>query len=75
MIKYGGEATEEVMEVVYNTIWEKERVPRVWKERASFPLYKKGNEMDLGNYSGITLLNVRLYGIMHSECEISYIPE
>lgn len=39
-------------------IWEKETVPKEWKEGLIIKLFKKGNKHDCNNYRGITLLNI-----------------
>ena len=37
-------------------IWYKEELPDEWKESFNVPCYKKGDETDCSNYSGISLL-------------------
>ena len=38
------------------SIWNKEELPEEWKESIIVPLYKKGDETDCSNYSGVSLL-------------------
>jgi hypothetical protein len=58
MLKYGGLAMTRSVVALFGTLWETERVPTEWKLGAIFPLYKKGDPHNTGNYRGITLLSV-----------------
>jgi hypothetical protein len=49
---------KEVLIFLFKIVWKMEQVPEDWKRGAIFPIFKKGNVMDLGNYRGITLLSV-----------------
>ena len=37
------------------TCWEEEFIPEEWAEGITVPLFKEGDECDVGNYRGITL--------------------
>jgi len=42
---------------LFNTIWNKEKLPQGWKELTIVPIYKKGDKTDCSNYRGILLLS------------------
>jgi hypothetical protein len=37
-------------------IWNKEELPRQWKQSIVVPIYKKGDKTDCSNYQGLSLL-------------------
>jgi sorting nexin-29 len=39
-------------------IWNKEELPRRWKESIVVPIHKKGDKTDCSNYRGISLLSI-----------------
>ena len=47
-----------LLKAVYEVVWTEESVFRLWRQGLIVSLYKKGDAEDLGNYRGITLLNV-----------------
>uniref|UniRef100_A0A8C1VFG1 Reverse transcriptase domain-containing protein n=1 Tax=Cyprinus carpio TaxID=7962 RepID=A0A8C1VFG1_CYPCA len=47
-----------IMLSLYNKILETGDFPEIWCEAVIFPLYKSGDKNDVGNYRGISLLNV-----------------
>jgi hypothetical protein len=58
MVKYGGKVMKEVLGVMFRLFWRLEKQPEDWKKGDIFPIYKKGEVTDIGNYRGITLLSV-----------------
>lgn len=73
---------DEILVVLFGVFWKLEMQPLDWKKGAIFPIYKKGNVMDIGNYRGITLLSVvgkmmetlvnrRVYNWMEDKCKLS----
>lgn len=55
MIVNGGEMLWRNLHTLLVTCWEEEFVPEEWTEGIIVPLYKEGDECDVGNYRGITL--------------------
>ena len=47
-----------LLKAVYEVVWTGESVSRLWRQGLIVSFYKKGDAEDLGNYRGITLLNV-----------------
>ena len=47
-----------LLKVLYEVVWTEEGIPKQWRQGLRVSLYKKGDAEDLGNYRGITLLNV-----------------
>ena len=47
-----------LLKVLYGVVWTEESIPKHWRQGLIVSLYKKGDTEDLGNYRGITLLNV-----------------
>ena len=58
MLKQGGNQLEQFLLKIVTSVWEEEKMPQQWKEGIICPLYKKGDQMECGNYRGITLLNL-----------------
>lgn len=54
--KHGGEALHHRMHNLIRTIWQKERIPKDWKDSTIIPIHKKGDKMACRNYRGISLL-------------------
>uniref|UniRef100_A0A8D8XZ49 Craniofacial development protein 2 n=1 Tax=Cacopsylla melanoneura TaxID=428564 RepID=A0A8D8XZ49_9HEMI len=57
LLKYGGEAVENMMLKIIHTIWKIEKIPVNWTTGVLCPLHKKGDKMNCNNYRGIMLLN------------------
>ena len=55
-----GENRLEMLTVLFNKIWEEERIPKDWEVGIVIPLFKKGDTSNCSNYRGITLLSVVL---------------
>lgn len=58
MLKYGGEIVETMVYELIEEIWEKEEMPRSWRDAIICPIHKKGDQTNCNNYRGIALLNV-----------------
>lgn len=58
MIKYSGEEGYNILQLVYNKIWQTGKVPKDWELGVVIPIYKKGDKRNCNNYRGITLLSV-----------------
>ena len=48
----------DLLEQLFSVIWQKEIVPRQWRDGLIVNIFKKGDREDPGNYRGITLLSV-----------------
>lgn len=58
MIKFGGnQLLEEIYRLIME-IWEKESMLEEWNLSLIYPIHKKGNKLECGNYRGISLLNI-----------------
>jgi len=55
-IKAGGRTICVEIHKLNNSIWNKEELPKKWKESIIVPCYKKGHKTDCSNYRGISLL-------------------
>ena len=57
-----------------NIAWSTEKVPREWMQGLVFPLYKDGDDRDLLNYRGITLLSIvaKVYCSVFAERLLSF---
>jgi hypothetical protein len=53
LIKAGGETLYSEIHRLICSIWNKEELPRQWKESITVPIYKKGDKTDCNNYQGI----------------------
>ena len=60
MLKYGGPAILDMLAGVVETLWTTDMhlVPGHWRAGDTVNIFKKGDKKDLGDYRGITLLNV-----------------
>lgn len=56
--KYLPERVQEELRAVINKIWEEGNLPEKWKIARIFPIHKAGDENDVKNYRGISLLNL-----------------
>ncbi|KAH9593899.1 hypothetical protein MS3_00002414 [Schistosoma haematobium] len=50
--------TARILHILFNEIWDEERVPTDWKEGLLVKIPKKGNLSNCDNYRGITLLSI-----------------
>ena len=57
LIKAGGKTICCEIHKLIISIWNKEELPKDWKELVLFPIYKKGDKTDRDNYRGISLLS------------------
>jgi hypothetical protein len=58
VLKHGGEGMMMALVVLCRDVWGKERIPKDWMKGVIFPILKKGDKKDMGNYRGISLLSV-----------------
>ena len=58
LLKYGGVAIVDLLELLFSVVWQEEVVPRNWREGLIVSLFKKEDTEDPVNYRGITLLSV-----------------
>jgi hypothetical protein len=56
LIKAGGSTIRCAIHKLIIAIWNKEELPREWKESIIVPIHKKGDNTDCNNYRGISLL-------------------
>jgi hypothetical protein len=56
LIKAGGKTIRCEIHKIIISIWNKEELPKEWKESIIVPIYKKGDKTDCSNYRGISLL-------------------
>jgi hypothetical protein len=57
LIQAGGSTLRSEIHKLINRIWNKEELPKQWKESIIVPIYKKGDRTDCSNYRGISLLS------------------
>ncbi len=65
LLKYGGEAVNDWMHVMFNLAWKEERVPQDCRKTTIVPVYKgKGVKNKCSSYKGISLLSIpnKVYG-------------
>ena len=58
LMKYGGEAMEEELLVLYKKIWREMTILDEWHEGIYVPLHKKHDRHDCVNYRGLCLLTI-----------------
>ena len=58
LLKYGGSAIVNLLQLLFSTVWRKKVVPPQWREGLIVNLFKKGDKEDPGNYRGILSLSV-----------------
>ncbi len=58
LLKYGGRAMAELLMPLFSAVWEAAALPAVWTQGVIQYFYKAGDPSDVGNYRGITLLDV-----------------
>jgi len=63
LIKAGGKTIRCEIHKLIISIWNKEELPKEWKESIIVPIYKKGNKTYWGNYRGTSLLPI-MYKIL-----------
>ena len=56
LIKAGGGIIRYEIHKLINPIWNKEKLPKEWKESIIVPIYKKCDTADCSNYRGLSLL-------------------
>ena len=57
LIKHLGESGLDMMHEILKRVWDEEQMPEEWKKSEIVPIYmQKGDPVECGNYSGITLL-------------------
>jgi predicted CopG family antitoxin len=56
LINAGGRTIHSEIQKIINSIWNKEELPKEWKESNAVPIYKKGDKTDCSNYTGISLV-------------------
>jgi hypothetical protein len=58
VVKRAGDPMRHAVWKMCSTAWSTEKVPHEWMQGLIFPLYKDGDDRDLLNYRGITLLSI-----------------
>lgn len=53
--KYGGSAMSRMLFDIVDQVWRTCDTPTIWRFNLIFPLFKKGDPLDVDNYRGITL--------------------
>jgi hypothetical protein len=56
MIKARGRRIRSEIRKFINSVWNKEKLPEVWKELVIVPIYKMGDKTGCNNYRGVSLL-------------------
>jgi hypothetical protein len=75
--RFWGNTLRSEIHKLINCIWNKEELPKQWKESIIVPIYKKGDKAECSNYRGISLLSTSckiLYNILLSRL-IPYVDE
>jgi hypothetical protein len=57
LIPTGGEIRRSEINILINSIWNKEEPPDQWKEYIIVPVHRKGAKTDCSNHPGISLLS------------------
>jgi hypothetical protein len=57
LIQVGRETLRSEIRKLIKLIWNKEKLPHMWKESLVVPIHKKGDKTDCSNYRGISLLS------------------
>jgi len=55
MIKAEGRTIRSEIHKLIHSIWDREELPKEWKELIIVPIYKKGDKTDCRYYRGISL--------------------
>ena len=58
MLKCGGNQLSQMLQILCNNIWQKEKTPKDWRTGNIVTLPKKGDLSDCSNWRGITLLSL-----------------
>ena len=58
MYKYANDYVIQLLEKLFNNIFDTGRFPQSWTESIVLPLFKKGNTSDPNNYRGISISNI-----------------
>jgi sorting nexin-29 len=45
------------LQIIMEQVWRREEIPTQWEVGTICPIHKKGDQLECGNYRGITLLN------------------
>jgi hypothetical protein len=65
MMKAEGRTVRNDIQKFTNLIWNKEELPKVWKESISVPTYRKGDKTDCRNYRAVSLLPTTYKTLSH----------
>uniref|UniRef100_A0A8D8PVV0 Craniofacial development protein 2 n=1 Tax=Cacopsylla melanoneura TaxID=428564 RepID=A0A8D8PVV0_9HEMI len=57
LLKYGGDATDNMMLEIIQMVWKEEKMPENWTTGVLCPIHKKGDKTNCTNFRGIMLLN------------------
>ena len=58
ILKQGGEVMKQSLLILFQKMWEGERIPVDWARGLIVPIFKDGERKNVDNYRGITLLSV-----------------
>jgi sorting nexin-29 len=58
LLKESIDLTANILCNLFEQIWKREKIPKVWRKSLLFKLPKKGNVLNCSNWRGITLLSV-----------------
>ena len=53
ILKQGGEVMKESLLILFQKMWQGERIPRDWARGVIVPIYKNGEKNNVDNYRGI----------------------
>jgi len=73
LIKTGGRTIHYEIHKLIISIWNKENMPKEWKESIIVPVYKKGDKTDCNEYRGISLFSTT-YKILSNILRSRLIP-